>query len=280
MDETFFFLKDRKYIKNNRIKSIKLFEKPVNKPNFPNEICMFQFDFNLNGTPKLILQFDIEGKVSDKFEYNKNGQRILTTIDKSSTNYFRVPIIATISYKYADNLLILERKTIENNYAYGKYEKYEEYYEEYKYDSKKRLIEIIKNDLVNKTTRKTIYEYPSLNSKKEIDYMSNGKINEVIISNYDNYGRLIEKIAYNSDQYKMPKTNHIMYRIENIYTGNLKTKVNIFDHKNKLKSFEKHFYDKNGVLNKSDSYEDNRLVSIYRFEYRYLNFLNIVKSLF
>lgn len=66
MEDLLPFLTDNMYIKNNCIKSIKLFLKMLDEPSLPNEVYAFRFDFYSEGFPKLSLAFDSDGNIGEQ----------------------------------------------------------------------------------------------------------------------------------------------------------------------------------------------------------------------
>jgi len=275
MEDILPFLTDNIYVKNNRIKSIKLFLKMLDEPSLPNEVYAFRFDFNSDGFPKLSLAFDRDGNIGEQTEYDTNGKKTKKIENHYHTATMQRPAIDTTIYKYNNGLLVEEEEINEDN-SFGLYRKELKYKRLYKYDSIGRVIELIENYMPTNSQRKKTYEYPDNNIKKEFDFMDNGKLNMVTSYKHDNTGKLLEIKAVNSYQYEDPSNHYQMYKHVHVYSDGLKREMNSYDNENNLKSNIKYIYDKKNILTSAELFEKGKLSTIWRFEYSFSGILNSI----
>jgi hypothetical protein len=277
MEDILPFFKDNTYVKNKRIKSIKLYIKMLDEPSLQNEVYAFRYDFNLEGYPSLKLAFDRDGNIGQQTEYNSKGEII-----KIIENHFHIatmqrPEIDTIIFKYQNGRLI-EEEEINEDYSFGTYKKEVKYRIHYKYDSQNRLIEKVKNYLYDNSKRKKTFEYPSSNIIQEFDYMENGELNTVTYYTHNASGKLIEEKCINSYQYKEPDNPYQMYKHVYIYSNDLMLATKSYDNKNNLKTKVNYEYDSKNNLYKIEQFEEEKLSITFRIEHKYYSLLNTLFS--
>lgn len=270
MEDFLPFLTDNLYIKSNRVKSIKVFWKFLDNPSFSNEVFAFRFDFSSDGYPKLSLAFDRNGNIGEQTEYDLNGKKIKKIINYNNSATRQRPVIVTTIYNY-NNGLLFEEEDITEDSSYGVYSKKISHRRIYIYDEKSRLIEKKMLNLYTESVDVDKYEYVNSNLMKELDIMSDGRLNMIIFHKFDNQGRIIEKRAVKSEEdYYDPNFKYQYYRhcYEYNIMGLLQEKLS-FDKENKLKSNMKYFYDSKNILLRTEEYENGKLTTKWRFEFSF-----------
>ncbi|WP_299211550.1 hypothetical protein [uncultured Aquimarina sp.] len=189
-------------------------------------------------------------QLSESQNNEKNVARNTRTIDWTSFDKVKTEIIKTEIIKTD----IIKTDIIETTKP-TEYEKLKIYRKEYEYDNNNNLSKEThyKDDVVTNTI---IYNYDSLHrliEKREKNISRIKSINFIKSSNREDISELITKIAY----YKNGA-------IKEKYTYFMDPCMSLDNH-----FLYKHFYKKNGLLEKADVYEEDKLTFTISYEYEY-----------
>jgi hypothetical protein len=269
------FLPNKDYILKNNVKSISLYLSFIKEG---IELLGNEYKYHKNGALKSIAGFGDNKKYAEYTSYNEKGQKIKKIEDFKNNRSRRDNRVDTTIFKYSNGLLVeeIEYRKYSDKPLDSDYSKEDlNFIKTYKYDNKKRIIEIFKHysPFNRPPFKENVFEYPNSQFMKEFMYSNDDEISRITYHKYNEYGKIIEIKSINPPEDTNNK--YQLYRHGYIYHNNgLIKETQSFDNENKLISYTKYLYDTNCLLKKMESYEQGQLNTIFRLEYTYNNFLN------